>query len=279
MGKNVKLLSIALLNYLIFGLFALEYLRRGSSQNVRDSFGNLTLLVIAHPDDETMFFGPTILNLVHNEKYLEILCLTNGNADNMGEKRVDELAQVVRRLGPNVTLKQISDDELPDSMSKSWDLIRVSNLIEAHLRTSSSQFETLVTFDQDGVSGHLNHKSIHWATEHLMTKIKDLKLRVFNLKSLSWLRKYSSYMDSLVVMYQNLLYTSKTSHVTLAVGTSNIEVKRLLNLHASQMVWFRKLYMIFSRYMFINDLIERSPDESQYLPDADKFVNKVDGLQ
>lgn len=37
------------------------------------------LFVIAHPDDECMFFGPTILHFTQNEKAMVFLvCLTNG---------------------------------------------------------------------------------------------------------------------------------------------------------------------------------------------------------
>lgn len=38
------------------------------------------LLVIAHPDDECMFFGPTVLNFTANKACtLYILCLSTGN--------------------------------------------------------------------------------------------------------------------------------------------------------------------------------------------------------
>lgn len=38
------------------------------------------LIVIAHPDDESMFFGPTILSLTkRNDCQVYLLCLSNGN--------------------------------------------------------------------------------------------------------------------------------------------------------------------------------------------------------
>lgn len=37
------------------------------------------LLVIAHPDDECMFFGPTILNFVRKRNcYLYLMCMSTG---------------------------------------------------------------------------------------------------------------------------------------------------------------------------------------------------------
>lgn len=43
----------------------------------------------AHPDDEAMFFLPTIMSL---QKYkIHLLCLSNGNYDKLGEIREKEL--------------------------------------------------------------------------------------------------------------------------------------------------------------------------------------------
>jgi N-acetylglucosaminylphosphatidylinositol deacetylase len=36
------------------------------------------LLVIAHPDDESMFFAPSLLSLVHSSARVFVLCLSNG---------------------------------------------------------------------------------------------------------------------------------------------------------------------------------------------------------
>lgn len=40
------------------------------------------LLVTAHPDDEAMFFGPTILGLLAAGADLYLLCLSSGNYRN-----------------------------------------------------------------------------------------------------------------------------------------------------------------------------------------------------
>lgn len=36
--------------------------------------GNRTLLVIAHPDDEAMFFAPTVLGLTRLRRRVSLLC-------------------------------------------------------------------------------------------------------------------------------------------------------------------------------------------------------------
>ena len=51
------------------------------------------LLVIAHPDDEAMFFGPTIQHLIKLGKDVFVLCLSEGNFYGDGTRRVVELRQ------------------------------------------------------------------------------------------------------------------------------------------------------------------------------------------
>lgn len=52
-----------------------------SDLHLRNSEGSRStqaLLVTAHPDDECMFFAPTILNLVESKVDLHLLCLSTG---------------------------------------------------------------------------------------------------------------------------------------------------------------------------------------------------------
>jgi N-acetylglucosaminylphosphatidylinositol deacetylase len=43
------------------------------------------------------------------------------------------------------------------------------------------------------------------------------------------------------------------SHVLVA-ATSAMEVRRAMSLHRSQWVWYRKLFVVFSRYAYVNSL-------------------------
>ena len=40
--------------------------------------GDRVLIITAHPDDETMFFSPTILSLAYHKIPAFLLCLSNG---------------------------------------------------------------------------------------------------------------------------------------------------------------------------------------------------------
>lgn len=58
-------------------------------------------LLIAHPDDEAMFFAPTVLALTRPElgNHVKILCLSSGDAAGLGETRKRELVESGVRLG------------------------------------------------------------------------------------------------------------------------------------------------------------------------------------
>lgn len=55
------------------------------------------LLLTAHPDDECLFFSPTLLALTHHQVYS--LTLSTGNADGLGSQRQRELHGSLDVLG------------------------------------------------------------------------------------------------------------------------------------------------------------------------------------
>lgn len=58
-------------------------------------------LLIAHPDDEAMFFAPTVQALTrpHLGNHVKILCLSSGDAEGLGETRKQELVESGLVLG------------------------------------------------------------------------------------------------------------------------------------------------------------------------------------
>jgi N-acetylglucosaminylphosphatidylinositol deacetylase len=58
-------------------------------------------LLIAHPDDEAMFFAPSVLALTRPEtgNHVKILCLSKGDAAGLGETRRQELIKSALMLG------------------------------------------------------------------------------------------------------------------------------------------------------------------------------------
>ncbi|XP_044764072.1 N-acetylglucosaminyl-phosphatidylinositol de-N-acetylase [Coccinella septempunctata] len=213
------------------------------------------LIVTAHPDDECMFFGPTILNLTKNKECtVYILCLSTGSNYGMGKIRKYELYKSCRTLGiASDSITVMNHEDLPDDISKRWPEEIVAELILNHIEIYD--ITTLITFDRSGISSHPNHFSIYYAVAHLSFGGDIPKsCSVYVLESINVLRKYWFILD---IPISFLL--SRTRYIVGPSGRSVIH--KAMSEHKSQMVWFRRLYLIFSRYVVINTLQEMNPSD------------------
>ncbi|XP_044260294.1 N-acetylglucosaminyl-phosphatidylinositol de-N-acetylase [Tribolium madens] len=201
------------------------------------------LLVIAHPDDECMFFGPTVLNFTkQNQCKVFLMCLSTGQ-----KVRKQELYKSCRMLGiDDSCITVCNHTNLPDRMGAKWPIELVAKLILNHVE--SHNIDTLVTFDKHGVSYHLNHCSIYYAIAHLSIEKKLPKeCSVYVLETVNLLRKYWLLLDIPVsFLLSRIRY--------LVTSTDRALIHKAMKQHQSQLVWFRRLYMLFSRYMLINSL-------------------------
>ncbi|XP_027775122.1 probable N-acetylglucosaminyl-phosphatidylinositol de-N-acetylase [Solanum pennellii] len=131
------------------------------------------LLVIAHPDDESMFFTPTLNYLSSRGCNLHILCMSTGNADGMGNVRKEELylASIVLK----VPQKQVKVLDHPDLQAFSNNLLIYvltpssdRKILLCYLIISWTFVFQVITFDNYGVSGHCNHQDVHQGVRKLL---------------------------------------------------------------------------------------------------------------
>lgn len=157
---------------------------------------DIWLLITAHPDDESMFFIPTLRNLVHldsnNDKRhsqnpnIQLLCLSNGDYRDVsdGPVRAKELYNACSLIGidGHKTLDArsvvvLDDDRLKDGPNEVWnsDLIanivleRIQKIVGSIHKQQSAQRKiniNIITFDQGGVSGHPNHVDVFRGMKH-----------------------------------------------------------------------------------------------------------------
>lgn len=208
----------------------------------RDSDGSKHLsvmLVIAHPDDECMFFGP-ILSYLQNRTRCRVscLCLTNGNANGLGKVREKELLKSLAKLGIS-DLELIDDGELKDSMVIPWSISRA----EFHVKEAVKKFnaDLIVTFDEFGVSRHINHTACSHCVESI--PIPTLKLVTVPLAI-----KYIGPIAAFFYIGREYTFVSGGAVARAAMRE-----------HRSQYVWFRRLFVIFSSYMYINTFLLYTP--------------------
>ncbi|XP_072496152.1 N-acetylglucosaminyl-phosphatidylinositol de-N-acetylase isoform X3 [Notamacropus eugenii] len=120
------------------------------------------LLLIAHPDDEAMFFAPTLLGLTRLRYRVSLLCFSAGNYYNQGAVRKRELLQSCDVLGiPPSSVTIIDHRHLPDDPKVQWNTELVATLLLRHIQ--ANHIDLVVTFDTDGVSGHANHIALYSA--------------------------------------------------------------------------------------------------------------------
>ena len=200
------------------------------------------LLVTAHPDDEVMFFGPTILSLVEAGCDLYLLVMSPGREQ--GHTRKHELERSCQELGlkpGNVIL--VRHSKLRDDPTHRWREELVSNIVTRHLL--SLNIDTLLTFDRKGVSGHRNHVALYHAAACL--SLENPPADIYSLSTVNVMRKYSSVLD---VPMSFLLCPT----VFISSLSQWWRLQRAMRQHWSQYTWYRRLYMVFSRYTLINTL-------------------------
>lgn len=91
-----------------------------------------------------------------------------------------------------------------------------------------------------------------------LEKFDSAKIFGFALKSTNLARKYIGVLDVAILRIQQILSTKKSGlSDELAMFTWRPWWNyQLMAIHASQFVWYRRLFVIFSRYTYLNTFEE-----------------------
>ncbi|KAH8738765.1 hypothetical protein FG386_000556 [Cryptosporidium ryanae] len=188
-----------------------------------------TCIIVAHPDDESLFFTP-IINFLNKENNLYLLCLTNGmfskhffsynsllmqlkcfytpliikgNFYGLGKEREKELINSCKLLGiKEDNVKIVNNELIQDQPHDKWELSVVISEIESFI--DSNKIETVFTFDEFGVSKHINHISVN---ESILKWLNDSKRScypsIYVLLSCNLLIKYSGMLSWIYCFFSN----------------------------------------------------------------------------
>lgn len=262
-------------------LLLLCFLRLALAQRARTPKCARALLVVAHPDDETMFFSLSIHGLTAAECELHVLCLSNGNANGLGKVRRDEMYKacaVYQIPARQVTVAE--DPALQDGFHE-WDTGAVALHVLRAVRAVRP--DLVLTFDGGGVSGHPNHTSVYRALRELVathgSRHPDpvraqgqdpephagatggtpgrVSATVYTLVTTPLLRKYSGLLD--VVAAALLLRPTDLPFTWLGPGPGRGPARlaatwRAMARHRSQLVWYRYLFLLLSSYTYTSTL-------------------------
>ncbi|GMY06329.1 N-acetylglucosaminyl-phosphatidylinositol de-N-acetylase isoform X1 [Fagus crenata] len=210
------------------------------------------LLVVAHPDDESMFFSPTISYLTSRGHNLHILCLSIGDADGKGNVRKEELYQACAILKvPLQQVKTLDHPDLQDGFGRVWNHSLLAKIIQGEIINHG--IDLIITFDSYGVSGHCNHRDVHYGVRSkLLRDTSQGNIEAWELVSTNILRKYIGPVDIWLSILDAMRHSGEVMHCLL----NEHPQKSFLAMaqHSSQWVWFRKLFVAFSSYTYVNML-------------------------
>lgn len=235
--------------------------------------------VIGHPDDEVMFFSPSLVEISKPKhgNSVKLVCFSRGNAvhESFGDIRAQELRNSARIVGvddANVTIL-----DFQDGMDVDWSIDKIRASLD-NIVDKNDENVVLITFDQFGVSNHPNHIALFYGAREFIRSIpkSDLRFRFYVLKSLNFWEKYSFTVLNNVELFFGLVSRLLLSLINVNVNVSfftsgqalsHIKIYSDVNMlsvsyaamaygHYSQMVWFRYGWIVFSRYLTFNNLVQ-----------------------
>lgn len=131
------------------------------------------VMVVAHPDDETLWGGMHLLN----DRYL-VICLTNANTRKYGKTRAREFEKVMKKTGNTGIILNYPDYNNQSKVDR-W--TKYSKKIQEDLMTvfAYKKWTEVATHNPNGEYGHIHHR----LTSSLTTKaFKKAKLTGTTLK-------------------------------------------------------------------------------------------------
>lgn len=140
------------------------------------------LCVFAHPDDEAFGPGGTIALWARQGATIHLVCATRGenglsadeadnspNATETARIRTQELKKSAKILG----VKTVEFLDFPDGHIGNNDLSKLEAAIVGRIRSFTP--DTLLTFNLNGMSGHLDHIAVASSTTQAFRKTKIVK--------------------------------------------------------------------------------------------------------
>ncbi|KAL1910608.1 hypothetical protein Sste5344_003505 [Sporothrix stenoceras] len=251
------------------------------------------LIVTAHPDDECLFFAPSILGVLDRNRGVHgsLISMSTGNNYGIGDLRKKELlgSCAALQIDPARCIA-LDHPELQDNPTVWWDTALVQTIVQEYI--DKWNIDAIITFDEGGVSGHINHRAVSAAIRELVsssTSPSKTPVAYMVVTTPLW-RKYTFLGDLPLTALRftwrilaALFYPAREGSTSIsAISTSRALVanswhryqktREAFRNHNSQYTWDRHLYMIISRYVWFNDL-------KKIMPTATATVAAAPGTQ
>ncbi|KAF9446492.1 LmbE-like protein, partial [Macrolepiota fuliginosa MF-IS2] len=180
----------------------------------------------------------------------------------------------------------VDHPDLQDNITVAWDAKVVSNVVTQYI--IDNNIDIVLTFDYEGISSHPNHISLPRGLVHTLKTFHASHHptpRLYTLITVSTFTKYTSILAPLLAKFDlvtarvlGYLINFAEQETVLSTGLplsrhdvylnargmpvfvsgihEYLNALKAMRMHVSQLVWFRWLYVSFSRYMWVNEWLE-----------------------
>lgn len=196
------------------------------------------LCLFAHPDDETFGPGGSLAVWKGQGAEVHIICATKGEAGGNPTARVKEIKDAAKILDFNsVTFLKFKDGKIGNSH-----LLELENAFIPFINKLKP--DTIVTFDLNGVSGHLDHIAVASAATQAFKKTKVANQLLYYCIS----ERLSKLMDHYFIHFPQ---GKRREHVDLIVDIAPVWQKRVKAMYAHQSQ-IKDVIQILARRKLVN---------------------------
>ncbi len=163
------------------------------------------LVIVAHPDDETLWMGGTLLR---NKKIWSttLICLTRKS----DKDRYPKFKKVMKALGAKGYIYDLDDENLEKNLNP-------EDIKKIITKFSDKTYDKIFTHNENGEYGHIRHKDCHKA---VVSMVKKSQLKAKELFFFSYKKKETD--------YQGYAIYNSSADIFIKLNGDELSMKRKL---------------------------------------------------
>ncbi len=127
------------------------------------------LMIVAHPDDETLFGGSHLIS----DRYL-VVCMTNAKSYRAADfNKAMDISEDERIMLSYPDTQELEGGKLQYDPGYNWDYDQLAIQNDINLLLHYKKWDTVVTHNPEGEYGHFHHKKVNKFTTDLYKKAPD----------------------------------------------------------------------------------------------------------